>query len=338
MTPRLQSGGAIARYFSILIIGSILPLILWAAFKVGFEHHFAVGNSGYPGFVAGSTPEVLFLGSSHTRLSYDIPAIEAAIGRSSYALAYGALDFNFMNMLLEDMLPDPARRPRVLVLEAYSARLARAPDLDDPRLFFDVPPAVKLKMLANYLETHPSFSSRLDLIDLVVNRGTEQVFTYPINRRILADLSYKGTYQGHVFRGVSEQEFHLFVADIAGPQADPIQLAALHHLIALCKQYGVRVLVAESPMPRPVESKPEVQSLKSVFRRFCAENNLPYLDGDQGFPVDDPDLFADAGHLSTAGRALYTTNFLAHFGPMLAKHERLARGQAPTSSPGTSSR
>lgn len=321
--PEDQKRTARARYFTIILLGPLMLLAGWVAFKVGLEDRFAAcDNAGYQGLIAGPAPEVLFIGSSHTRQSYDIAAVETATGRTAYALAYGALDQNLMNLLLQEVLPDPMRRPKILVLEAYSAKLARKPELDDPRLFFDVPPTLKFKFIANYLHLHPDCSAWLDLFDLVVNRGTEQVLTYPLNSRILPRLSYKGGYRGHVIRGVSESEFRSFSAEIVRSQPDPTQLSALRNIITLCQRYGVQLLLAESPMPRPISSKPEIQSLKKAFRAVCVANNLPYLDGDDGFPIDDPAFFADASHLSTAGRSLYTSNLVARFGRVLIKGEQ----------------
>jgi hypothetical protein len=325
-----QNSQHVKRYFVIILLVPIALLAGWVVFKIGLEHRFAgYENAGYPGYVAGPPPEVLFIGSSHTRQSYDISAIESVTKRTAYALAYGSLDPNLMNLLLEEMLPNPAHRPKAIVLEAYSAKLARKPELDDPRLFFDLPPNLKFKFLDNYFRIHPDLSARLDMFDLVVNRGTDQLLTYPLNRKVLSGLSYKGAYQGKVVPGVSEGEFRTFQADIASSDPDPIQFAAFQNIIRLCKRYGVQLLVAESPMPEPITSKPEIQSLKKAFRAVCAENDLPYLDGDLGFPIDDPAFFADASHLSSKGRSLYTSNLLDRFGPLLSKDEQIANTQSP---------
>jgi hypothetical protein len=33
---------------------------------------------------------------------------------------------------------------------------------------------------------------------------------------------------------------------------------------------------------------------------------LPYIDGNEGFPIDDPSLFSDSNHLSSKGRDEFT--------------------------------
>jgi hypothetical protein len=328
-TKKAQPAG---QYFTIILLAPLVLLTCWIGFKLGLEHRLAGRNaSGYPGLMSGPAPELLFLGSSHTRQSYDVAAIEAATGRSTYLLSYGALDLNFMDLLLRDILPDPAHRPKCIVLEAYSAKLARGPDIGDDRLFFDVPPGLKLKVISNYLQFHPGFSSWLDIFDLVVNRGTERIVTYPVNSRILADLSYKGGYRGHTMPGLTQSAFQSLHADIVSSNPDPAQLTALLDIIRLCKQYGVQLLLAESPMPKPTSSKPEILNLKRVFREEAVANGLPYLNGDESFPTGDPALFLDAGHLSTAGRALYTSKMLEQFGPLFAEGRQLAN-QYPAAS------
>jgi hypothetical protein len=317
----------VARYFAIILLGPILLLVCWGAFKIGLEDRFAGRNSaGYPGYIAAPPPDVLLIGSSHTRQSYDVEAIEFATGRSAYILAYGSLNMNYMDMILQQVLQDSAHRPKIVVLEAFSAMLSHPPEVGDYRLFFDAPPSLKLKLMSNYLRFHPGASAWLDLFDLVVNRGTDQLLTFPLNNRMMANLSYKGGYRGHIVQGIDESEFQSLHADIVGSSPDPAQLAALRHIIEICREGKVRLVLAESPMPKPVSSKPEIQSLKRVFRDEASANHLPYLDGDDGFPTTDPALFADAGHLSTAGRNLYTSSLIARFGPILSERDQVASG------------
>jgi hypothetical protein len=324
-TARARKVNETAQYFAILILAPVLLLACWIGFKLGFENRFSGRNAaGYSGLVAGPKPSLLFIGSSHTRQSYDAEAIEADTGKSAFVLSYSALDLNSMDVLLRELLPDPSHRPAVLVLEAYSAKLGRYPEIGDPRLFFDAPPGLKLKILENYLHYHPGFSSWLDVFDLVVNRGTDQIVTYPLNSRVLAGMSYKGSYRGHTIQGLTLAEFHSLQADIPPGTPDPYQLAAFRDIVSLTRQYGVKLVLAESPMPQPISSRPEIQSLKAAFREQAGKFNLPYLDGDAIFPIDEPMLFADESHVSTAGRALYTARMVSYFAPVFGVSQQLA--------------
>jgi hypothetical protein len=324
-TPDRQTSRDVVRYFAVILLGPILLLVCWGAFKIGLEDRFVGRDSaGYPGFIAAPTPDILLIGSSHTRQSYDVAAIESATGRSTYLLAYGSLNMNYMDLILQRVLQDSAHRPKIIVLEAFSAMLAHQPDVGDYRLFFDAPPSFKLKVIENYLRYHPGASGWLDIFDLVMNRGSDQLLTYPVNSRLIANLSYKGGYRGHVVQGLNEGQFHSLHAEIVRNSPDPTQLAALRHIIELCRENRVRLVLAESPMPKPVSSKPEIQNLKRIFHDEAATNHLPYLDGDEGFPIADPTFFADDSHLSTAGRSLYTTKLIARFGSILSDQDQAA--------------
>ena len=59
-------------------------------------------------------------------------------------------------------------------------------------------------------------------------------------------------------------------------------------------------------MPAPVSSSPRIQNLKRAFREMAAAERIPYVNGDQGFPTGDPELFADDNHLSQQGSELFT--------------------------------
>ena len=322
-----QSARQVRAYFAILLIAPVVLLTLWVGFKFGFENRLSARNAaGYPGLIAELPPDCLFIGSSHTRQSYDISVIEAATGKSAYILSYGSLDMNFMDLLLREVIPDAAHRPKVLVLEAYPGIFGRKPDIGDPRIFFDGPPAFKLTVIANYLHFHPGLSSWFDVFDLVVNRGSDQIATYPLNSRILSNLSYKGAYRGKVVPGLTPEVFPSLRAKMASDHPNPDQYAALLDIIGLCKRYGVTLILADSPLPKPVSADPAIQSLKAVFRQTAAQHHLPYMDGDDGFPTTDPALFADEVHLSTAGRTLYTAQSIVRLKRFLDESQRSASG------------
>src|SRR4051794_30940285 len=92
------------RYFACIVIVPALLLATWVAFKYRFEHRFAPRNMGYQGLLAHPETKILFVGSSHTRQSYDIRLIEQTIGKSSYLLSYNGLDMNEIQLLLRDWL------------------------------------------------------------------------------------------------------------------------------------------------------------------------------------------------------------------------------------------
>jgi lysophospholipase L1-like esterase len=67
------------------------------------------------------------------------------------------------------------------------------------------------------------------------------------------------------------------------------------------------MIFVDTPMPQPVISNPTIQALKKNFRDILTARHFPYIDGDLGFPVDDPSLFSDGNHLSSKGREEFTS-------------------------------
>jgi hypothetical protein len=301
MTPRVLR----TKYFVTILLLPMVALAVWIALKNGLEHRLGPKNMGYQGLLANRDTKILFIGSSHTRQSYDARIVESVTGKSTYVLAYSSLDLTAMDVLIKDWVADRRNRPELVVLEAYSAFLARKPDLQDTRVYFDAPPPLKQKYAETFLSFHPGLSGKLDVFDLLVNRNNELILAYPVNRELTKRVSYKGSYIKQV-PGVSEQEFRNFRGELSGSSPDQAQYASLEDMVNLLREHNIAVALVESPLPVSVSMQPDVQTLKAVFRNYAESRGVLYIDGDVGFPNDNPALFADSNHLSTEGRALYT--------------------------------
>jgi hypothetical protein len=288
-------------------------LIVLASAKLLLEDRCAPLTSGIHGALHERNIQVFLLGSSHTRQGYDIADLERLTGSRDFAVAYDGLDLAGMVPLVQALLPgwesQAPHEPRVLVLEAYSANLARTPELEEPRLFFDAPPRTKLEIARNYLQEHPHQAGAwLDLWVLAVNRGTETIVTYPFLHTLMDRLSYHGGYEGKTVEGFPKG-FSQMRVPVAGAAPNKDQTAALATIIAMAKQHGVTVLLAEPPMPASVEAQPDIRTLQAKFRVLAGQQEVPFTQGGEIFPTDDPALFADSNHLSTAGREIYTRHF-----------------------------
>ena len=288
-------------------------LIVLASAKLLLEDRCAPLTSGIHGALHERNIQVFLLGSSHTRQGYDIADLERLTGSRDFAVAYDGLDLAGMVPLVQALLPgwesQAPHEPRVLVLEAYSANLARTPELEEPRLFFDAPPRTKLEIARSYLQEHPHQAGAwLDLWVLAANRGTETIVTYPFLHTLMDRLSYHGGYEGKTVEGFPKG-FSQMRVPVAGAAPNKDQTAALATIIAMAKQHGVTVLLAEPPMPASVEAQPDIRTLQAKFRVLAGQQEVPFTQGGEIFPTDDPALFADSNHLSTAGREIYTRHF-----------------------------
>jgi hypothetical protein len=298
----------------LLIVTACLGLLLvLIGAKVMLEDRCAPLTSGIHGALKQRGVQVYLLGSSHTRQGYDIAALERLTGTKAFAVAYDGLDSAGMVPLVRALLPvwDRTRAPgpRLLVLEAYSANLARIPELEEPRLFFDAPPRTKLEIARNYLQSHPHRAGAwMDLWVLAANRGTETILTYPMLDSLTNGLSYNGGYSGKTVAGFPAQFSHLAIP-MPRRVANPVQVAALAELVSLAKQHQVAVMLVEPPMPAPVEAQAPIQALQRQFRELAEEQGVVYVQGADGFSTDDPAMFSDSNHLSTAGREAYTARF-----------------------------
>lgn len=292
------------RSLPILAGCSVLLAVLLVAAKFTCEHRFAPVTSGIQGALAASPVDVLFLGSSHTRQSYDVAALEKTIHGSAFLVAYNGLDYQQMAVLVPALLAHGKKPPKTLVIEGYCMSLVRKGGLQDSRMFFDAPPDMKIEIMRQYLAEGATWQRYLDLFDLAVSRDNELLLMHPTYSLLTAKLSYRGGYTGKYVPGL--RDFEAINLKIPSSSADSEQEAALVSVIKAAKKQNVRVLCIESPVPGPAERQNTVRRLKARLAQILQEQNVPYLDGASDFPVDDPQLFADSNHLSTKGRALFT--------------------------------
>ncbi len=291
------------------LLAALLLFVLLGSAKVMLEHHLAPRTSGIQGELSGPRPEIVLVGSSHTRQGYDVAALEKITGLRSFVVAYDGLDPANMVPLVRAVLRQAGKRPKFLVVDAYCATFAREPEIEDPRLFFDAPPEMKKEIAEAYLRTHKGEEAWLDLWTLATNKGSELILTFPLVSRTLNGLSYHGGYTGKTVSGVEPERFAGLHLPLSGSVLREEQAAALSTIRSLANEAQVRLLLADAPMPGPVESQPEVIAMQRQVRELAGRLEIPLFEGANGFPVGDPALFHDSNHLSTAGREMYTEQF-----------------------------
>jgi hypothetical protein len=294
------------RYLLWTTASTLLILMALVGLRFMASQWFAPNQSGMRGFAVQSHVDVLFIGSSHTRQSYDAQLIEERTQHRVFLIAYSGLDTVTMVPMMREILRS-GRAPKLLVLEAYGANLARPPLFQDTRLFFDSPPALKRDLLAQITAPPRTLDKYLDAFALLANRNNETIVAYPLSRLLLPELSHHGSYVNKVVPGLDETQFR----KLGRPLSDRVELdveqrAALHELVSLVRAANVPLVAIESPLPAPVAAHPVMQALEAATRQVFAEAQVPYLDGDEVFPVHEPALFADDNHISRAGRTLFS--------------------------------
>jgi len=308
-------------YIGKLAISAFAILLCIVTLKFFTEHRLALKNCGLAGVLSQPRLDLVLFGSSHTRKSYDMRLLEKATGvTASYQISYNGTDLIATSQMLEYLCANPEHCPRYIVIEAYSEKLTRTPTIEDPRYFFDAPPSLKRTIIRSYLSGHRYSSSLLDIFDLVVNRGNDEIVTYPFYSPIAERNSYKGGRTDFYFSGLSPEVFKKLELKLDTNVPDPVQLSAVYHIIDVARSHNVEVIFIDPPMPQPVSSEPDIQALKRYFSEILGARHCLYIDGDRGFPIDDPSLFSDNNHLSSKGREEFTRRISVVLKDWMAAH------------------
>lgn len=294
------------RYLLAVTVVSIAVLAALASLRFAGSQYFAPTQSGVHGLAKHAPVDVLFIGSSHTRQSYDARLMEEKTGKSVFLVAYNGMDPVNMVPVLKSVFSGKDK-PKLCVVEAYGAIFGRPHAVQDSRLYFEAGPDLKRELYAEFLGPPRSLEKYLDAFSLLVNRNNDGIVAYPINRMLLPNLSYRGAYADKFVPGLPPEQFQKLRVPLEGEvSADPEQRAALREIVRMARAAGVPIVFVESPMPGPVAEMPVMQGLKSTLKRTLKEEGVAYFDGEEGFPLHDPSLFADSNHLSTKGRTLFT--------------------------------
>jgi hypothetical protein len=305
-TGRLTTQGGWL-YLFMLLAAAFGILLCLVTLKVLTEHKFTSANSGFEAALAQPQLDLLLIGSSHTRKSYDMRLLEKTTGdHSIFLVNYDGTDLTAISQMLDYMASNPGTCPRHVVVEAYGVLLGRKPDLQDPRYFAEAPPSLKIEILRTYMAGRPFGSAFLDLFDLVVNRGNEEILAFPLYAWAQNVDSYKGGRIGSSFGGMTPEEFRQLKVDFYTASPNPDQVKALHHIMDLSARNHIALVFIDTPMPGPVSSDPTVRSLRKDFEDIVTTGGFPYMDGNQNFPVDAPSLFSDNNHLSSLGQEEFT--------------------------------
>jgi hypothetical protein len=294
-------------YVCKLLAAAFGILLCLVTLKFFTEHKFTSASYGFEAALAQPRLDLLLIGSSHTRKSYDMQMLEQATGiHSMFLVSYDGIDMTSISQMLDYMAARPGQCPRHVVVEAYGAVLGRRPDLQDPRYFAEAPPSMKLEILRSYVAGRSYTSAFLDAFDLIVNRGNDEIAAFPFYAWAERVDSYKGGRSGFNFAGLTPEQFRQLKASYNATTPNPDQVAALNHIMDLAASHHIALVFVDTPMPAQVSSNPVIASLRTDLRDMVTARGFPFIDGNQGFPDDDPSLFSDSNHMSSKGREEFT--------------------------------
>lgn len=251
----------------------------------------------------------LFMGSSHTRAGYDTKVIETLTGDSAFALAYSSFSPYLLWPAFNDIVERRGGSIGTFVIESYCYSSLQAPGLSDKRVMLEAPPSLKKDYLQLFQRDF-FWLKPADFYELIVSYGNDYLVTQPVSSRAINMLSYRGSYRRRFMDGLSAEAFN----EVSIPEVimetqgnpDPFQTKALEDLVAYSKEHDLDVVFIETPMPGPIERHELVIRAKRQLRELFETGGFEYLDGAIGFPIDDPAMFNDDNHLSTAGREAFS--------------------------------
>ena len=315
MTHKKISRKSLRRIRMTLYFVSILLLIIAVCagivgMRFYFSHLTAPKQTGLGGVLSGPKNDYIMIGSSHTALSYILPDMEKAFKAKVYAISYNGLNFSLMLPILEILVKKGILDDTNLIVECYTGTSVVPPNLQDVQLFYHAPPALK-KDIIKLLEDNGHLSNK-NLFYLLFSSSNDDIITSPITNRIIDRIFYHGIQTSIKSPGMSEAAFAKVVSPVKGKGLclAPKNIEALHKIIKLLQDHKINTVFVESPMPAAIESDPSYTENKQTLRKIITKSGFPYIDGALKFKNDDHNMFMDAGHLSSAGRKIFTAKVI----------------------------
>lgn len=249
--------------------------------------------------------DVIFVGSSMTNDGLDPATFQTITGLRAYNAGIAANAPVHCSLEIVRQLLDRAERPKIIVyaIESFSLHQPIAPC------------GVKLKgepQLVDLFSAHNNARAIKDWAKQAL-RGEflplpSQVPETTVSRRFAQYTD--ATLHENGWVEVRAEAKPDFVAQTGREKFLPAQVAALHELVALCRQKGVKlVLVAMPEYLTAIDAFPDVhQRAKQYLHAFSREAGLAYLDfnASGAFPYRDISYFYDTNHLNGKGAVLIT--------------------------------
>lgn len=292
----------------IFVITSVLLFCTGLLVKFYYSHQLTSKHVGLNGVLnESSTIDYLFIGSSHTRMSYDMRLFEKGTNSNSYVVAYNGLSFYYLYPLLKYIVEETDLDIKHFVIESYVLTASTEPVIQDKNLFLSAPPLLKKELLAaSSRSTNPL--SWKEYYELGISSKNQDLSVSPITEIFLARAYYHGTQQNVGTGSIAEDDFNELKSPLEGDGVTIYsqQREALNNILKLCREHKLKVLFVESPVPSRVEADFVYKKNKILLQKIIKDGGYLYIDGADNYPTGDYKNFLDAGHLSTKGREMFT--------------------------------
>jgi len=284
-------------------------------FKLNYSHELTSKHAGLNGVLSETKPvDYLLIGSSHTRMSYDMRLFEKETDTNSYVVSYNGLSFYYLYPLLKYIVEETDLDIKNFVIESYVVTASTQPTIQDKNLFLSAPYSLKNELLSASEKSSQPLTWK-EQYELVISSKNQDLAVNKITDHFLAKTYYKGTQQNVNSGTISRESFERLKSplDGNGVTIHRQQREALEKILALCTKHKLKVTFIESPVPANVESNVVYRANKQVLKKVIEESGVVYIDGATGYPIKDYKNFLDAGHLSKQGREIFTRQIAKEF-------------------------
>ncbi|MGB0454803.1 MAG: hypothetical protein ACPGJV_13925 [Bacteriovoracaceae bacterium] len=293
-----------------IILYSLFLFGVFVFFKLVLSHHFSYRESGLNTVLKSERSDILIIGSSHVRFSYDAELIEKKCNCSVQTVSYSYLDYSLIYEILR-LFKDKNLLPRKkLIIDHYSLMFLKKRDFIDTRLFFDAPFSLKKKILAHMFQSFKKVTFQ-DLYRFVISSNNEILLTYPVNRPLVDSRSYNGSYKRKTIKGMKEEDYNALQIsknhfDFNNVRDDEIK--TLLNLNSFMKEAVNSYVFLETPLPAPISNNQELQTFINKQKSLYQEQSLPFIYSNDYFNEMElySESFMDDNHLSTFGREQFS--------------------------------
>ncbi len=294
----------------IIIVLSVaaITIVLFLSLKFTISHAVSPSSFGLSGYYQ-QPVDVLFVGSSHVRKSYDIAQIESETGYSAYSIAYNGFDPVLMLPLLKDLLANKNHGIKFLVVDAYSWSIMQEPSVKDERIIYHSPNELKLKYFDLLNSPVMNFGVK-ENFQLFVSGYNDYILSLPFSKYAAEMTSYRGGYRLYNLPGLSQAEFDNLEPSIKGDassKASSGQVAALENILTLLASVNIDLVFVETPLPSSLDRFPVIGRSKQLIRDTIERKGQTYIDGDKLIDSTRPHYFSDNNHLSGEGAKLFSS-------------------------------
>lgn len=272
----------------------------------------------------------IFVGSSMFRQGIDIGVIEKNIQGNSWVLAYHG-NQHFSGYYELKYLLEKGVRIKNVVFDMYAYSAAETPAVSDERLFLHSDLQFKIDLWNELKNTHGISA----FWQMFVTSNNETLLTWFMSEPLINSRYHKG---GNTVEkpGITMEQMEASFVPWAececvhGSQADYFA-----KLVELCKQYGIKLIMAETPKYIWIENdKVYKQIMKNYVELVRSHKIEPYVVSATAnvlqefgivfdeehivdFDCENLDYFQERIHLSSPGRIEYTAKLLQKIAPEL---------------------